>query len=504
MVTNPDVLQNRPIEMLPGNPHIVPMQQSFQQNPQMAANDQQVMHMHNSGFSEPNVGDMNPSNNSIPQSAFDMLPIQNPIAAIPINHQNVMTIPQVNQDIIHSMPVCDPQSIPVSFTQVLDPQMQSQPCMIQQLAPPQMVLVPQPQMQMMDNQQQQFPNVMPSQQPMEYQPQLVQMPQEVPQFHIQPQEPPPSISTNPEQFQPPTEQVQQLQPQFVPVQQEIPIQQQFVPLQEQQFTPPNTDYPPQFQSQMVSQEPFLQTPTPSTNPSASDVSFEPQIEQPIIQEISKQIKQITAEVYPPQVITEFVHEVQQTPPFETPFEAPIVPQQQQQHSPPPNEYDSDRHNSTDNESLHNADTLSNHSAISCKPVELPDSGLRIEIKPSFSKTHDCPTCSKSFVRKSDFTRHLKIHSGIKPFQCSICKKGFSQKSALTVHFRTHTGEKPYSCTYCGTRFADMSALRKHEQGTHEKRRYHCPVHECVKSFSRKNALNGHLKKHNTIYEQIDK
>lgn len=34
------------------------------------------------------------------------------------------------------------------------------------------------------------------------------------------------------------------------------------------------------------------------------------------------------------------------------------------------------------------------------------------------------------------------------FQCSICAKSFSQSSSLNKHMRVHSGERPYKCVYC--------------------------------------------------------
>ena len=42
----------------------------------------------------------------------------------------------------------------------------------------------------------------------------------------------------------------------------------------------------------------------------------------------------------------------------------------------------------------------------------------------------CDRCDKVFATKSDLNRHLKIHSGVKPFQCYQCNKGIYTQTAF--------------------------------------------------------------------------
>jgi uncharacterized Zn-finger protein len=46
-------------------------------------------------------------------------------------------------------------------------------------------------------------------------------------------------------------------------------------------------------------------------------------------------------------------------------------------------------------------------------------------------------CGKTFMRKTDVTRHYRIHLNDRPFKCVWpgCGKAFMQRSAVKIHYR---------------------------------------------------------------------
>ncbi|KAM3868909.1 early growth response protein 1-A-like [Diretmus argenteus] len=83
--------------------------------------------------------------------------------------------------------------------------------------------------------------------------------------------------------------------------------------------------------------------------------------------------------------------------------------------------------------------------------------------PPHERPYACPAegCDRRFSRSDELTRHVRVHTGQKPFQCRICMRSFSRSDHLTTHIRTHTGEKPFACADCGRKFARSDERKRH-------------------------------------------
>lgn len=82
------------------------------------------------------------------------------------------------------------------------------------------------------------------------------------------------------------------------------------------------------------------------------------------------------------------------------------------------------------------------------------------------KTVECSICTKLFYDHRTLKKHIRSHTGERPYPCPYCKKGFSSSNARNTHVRQHTNEKPYACEFCPCAFPQKVSLRTHLKSKH--------------------------------------
>ncbi len=103
---------------------------------------------------------------------------------------------------------------------------------------------------------------------------------------------------------------------------------------------------------------------------------------------------------------------------------------------------------------------------------------------------ECQQCGL-LMNKPSYKQHLKMHNReINSYECATCKMCFPSKGGLKSHESTHNSTKNWTCDFCTKSYSHRGTLREHIENVHQQKRYDCNV--CKKVFTTKQGRRTHV------------
>jgi len=157
--------------------------------------------------------------------------------------------------------------------------------------------------------------------------------------------------------------------------------------------------------------------------------------------------------------------------------------------------DEDSHNITDEDT--DSDS-SGQESVTLTPQKDPVSGkyfISVMVYDLRGGSLKCPSCKKKFKDRSNLIKHVRTHTGEKPYECKHCKKSFRHTSTLKDHMNVHSHQNPYTCSVpgCGKQFANKPNLKRHERTHTGEKPFSCSI--CGQTFSQSSNCKSHEMSH---------
>ena len=96
----------------------------------------------------------------------------------------------------------------------------------------------------------------------------------------------------------------------------------------------------------------------------------------------------------------------------------------------------------------------------------PEDDVDYENETRTKRRFQCIVCGSKFKRSTHLHRHMRLHTGAKPYACCVCRKRFSRSDYKSAHEHSHRTGKIHCCCVCGEVFFDLTRFA-----------YHCRSHD---------------------------